>query len=394
MAQFPRTTLILILPILLITSITLIPFTASAADSEQAPSLYSETAVLMDAETGQILYGKDASRQMSPASITKIASGILALEQGKLEDSVKISEEAANVEGSTVYLLEEEEMQLEQLIQGMLINSGNDAGTAIAEHIYGSEEEFSAEMTRYLEEETGIENTNFTNPHGLYGEDHYTTAEDMARITRYAMENEAFREIVATKELDWEGAGWETTLRNHHQLLWDYEGATGVKNGYVSQAGFTLVTTADRDGRELIAVVMKAGSNAQAYEDTQDLLNFGFDEFEKQQTGEEQTILSPDGTEFIIPEDFTYLKKPGAETSFEIEDDGNMAVVDVESSEHIYELQLELSEDVKPEEKQSAAPQQDSKEEKNDESFFVRNWSEFGYIMADIIRYQVYFWRN
>lgn len=111
----------------------------------------------------------------------------------------------------------------------MLINSGNDAGTAIAEHFDGNEAAFANRMNTFVKEQIGVDNTNFTNPHGLFHPDHVTTAKDMAKITQYALNNEIFMEIVGTKTMDWVGEGWETTLYNHHRLLWDYEGTTGVK---------------------------------------------------------------------------------------------------------------------------------------------------------------------
>ncbi|SDH95160.1 D-alanyl-D-alanine carboxypeptidase/D-alanyl-D-alanine carboxypeptidase (penicillin-binding protein 5/6) [Alteribacillus persepolensis] len=305
------------------------------AEGEEDLSLYSGAAVLMDAETGQILYEKAGSQKMYPASITKIATGIAAIEYGDLNDEVLISEEAANVTGTSVYLLENETIPLEQLIQGMLINSGNDASYAIAEHIAGSEYDFSRGMTDYLTKKTGIENTSFTNPHGLHHDDHYTTAEDMAEITRYAMQNETFRDIVATKELDWQGEGWETTLRNHHQLLWDYEGTNGVKNGYVEEAGFTLVTSAKRDGRELIAVVLKAGSSQQAYQDTITLLNLGFHDFEEQYLAAGQQVKAQNGSVYTIPDRRSFSVPKGA--AFEIKGmDNGQVVVESQDSEQIF----------------------------------------------------------
>ncbi|NEU32051.1 D-alanyl-D-alanine carboxypeptidase [bacterium LRH843] len=247
--------------------------------SEGEPELVSEAAILINAESGQVLYGKDARKKMYPASITKIVTGIIAIEEGDLEDIVSVSKEATKVDGTRVYLLENEEVELRRLVQGLLINSGNDAGFAIAEYISGTEAAFAIKMNKFVKNEVGVKDTNFINPHGLFDENHYTTAYDMAKIAQYAMQNETFREIVGTKEMEWNGKGWQTTLQNHNRMLWDYEGATGIKNGYVSQSGFTLVTSAEREGLELIVVTLHAPSARYSYKDTKKLLDYGFDHF-------------------------------------------------------------------------------------------------------------------
>jgi len=187
---------------------------ASASVSAQEITtldLDSEAAVLMDGETGQILYGKNETKRMYPASITKIATAIYALEKGNLQDQVTISEEATHVAGTRVYLEPGEVVSLEKLIIGMLVNSGNDAAYAIAEHIDGDILNFSRNINRFLREKIGVKNTNFTNPHGLFAEDHYTTPVDMGLITRYAMKNEQFRKYFRIKEYEWNGLSWQTT---------------------------------------------------------------------------------------------------------------------------------------------------------------------------------------
>ncbi|SFP75123.1 D-alanyl-D-alanine carboxypeptidase family protein [Salibacterium halotolerans] len=293
----------------------------------ERPEISSETAALMDADTGQVLLDKQGAKRMYPASISKIATGITALEQGTPEEMVTVSRRAADTNGTSVYLVEGEKMPLKQLVQGLLINSGNDAATAIAEHLGRTENTFSQQMTEYLKKKTGIVNTSFTNPHGLFEKDHYTTAEDMARLTKYAMQNDDFRDIVSTKTLAWEGKGWETELRNHHQLLWEYKGTTGVKNGYVSEAGYTLVTTAKRQGRELIAVIMKADTSRNAYEDTVELLDYGFDAFDKQTIAEGTRFQSPDQSVYIASEEKKYLQKKGTNATLEAGNGGEWRIL-------------------------------------------------------------------
>lgn len=158
-------------------------------DDPTLPILSSEAAIVMEATTGEVLYEKNAQSQMYPASLTKIATAIYAIENGNLNDSVTINEKARNTEGTRVYLEVGEQVTLEKLLQGLLINSGNDAGVAIAEHISGSVELFASDLNSYLKDVIGLQNTNLENPHGLFDPQHMTTAEDLAELTRYAMKN-------------------------------------------------------------------------------------------------------------------------------------------------------------------------------------------------------------
>jgi len=272
---------------------TFIASYSSYAHADEELHLESEAAILIDAKTGQILYNKNASKHMYPASITKMITGLVAIEQGDLTESVLISKEATEVIGTSVYLLEGEEVELKRLVQGLLINSGNDAGLAIAEHLAGSEWNFSMEMNDFVKTKIGVQNSNFTNPHGLFDWNHYTTAYDMAKIAQYAMQNDIFREIVGTKELEWNGEGWETTLYNHHRLLGYFEGVTGIKNGYVSRSGFTLVTSAERDDVELIAVTLSAPSSQMGYNDTIALLDEGFENYSRDYEGYRDLFSDP-----------------------------------------------------------------------------------------------------
>lgn len=288
------------------------------AESNKPFQLNSEVALLIDQTSGDLVYEQFSTQKMYPASITKIITGIIAIEQGNLDDIVTISKEATEVIGTRVYLLEDEEVTLKKLVQGLLINSGNDAGTAIAEHFDGSEEAFAKRMNEFVTEEIGTVNTNFTNPHGLFDEEHYTTALDMARITQYAMKNETFREIVSTKELEWLGEGWETTIYNHHRLLWDYEGTTGVKNGFVSQSGYTLVTSAERDNQEFIAVTLKAPNAKMAYQDTMKLLNYGFENYHTKMLPEDKRFQGEDGEELFLEKDLYFTQLLDESVDYEV----------------------------------------------------------------------------
>ncbi len=261
------------------------------AEESRNLNLASESAILIDAKSGYVIYEKASERQMYPASITKIITAIVALEDGNKEDLVLVSQNARNTGGTKVYLEEGEVVSLHKLIQGLLINSGNDAGVAIAEHMDGSVEKFAERMNSFVIEKVGISNSSFTNPHGLFNENHYTTASDMAKITQYAIENESFTEIMSTWSLPWKGESWDTTLYNHHKLMKEipYEGVIGGKNGYVNQAGFTLVTVAERDDIKLIAVTLNARGKNKPYKDTIALFDYGFEHFDPSMVPKEET---------------------------------------------------------------------------------------------------------
>ncbi len=235
---------------------TLFTSEALAQSDISPPTTRSKAVIMIDSKTGTVLYEKNSNKKMYPASLTKIATAIYAIETGNLEDVVTVSQKARNTVGTRVYLEEGEQVSLKKLIQGLLINSGNDAGVAIAEHLSGSVERFSSDLNQYLKNVIGVQNTNFENPHGLFHPNHVTTAEDLAKITQYAIKNEVFRRIFGTEELKWNGEGWDTTLYSHHKLMRQkgYEWITGGKTGYVDQSGFTLATTAEKQDLSVILI--------------------------------------------------------------------------------------------------------------------------------------------
>lgn len=253
---------------------------AAASELDVVPDITSEAAILIEEGSGRVLYEKNPDQIMYPASLTKVATAIYAIENGNLDDIVTVSENARNVDGTRVYLEAGEQVPLKKLIQGLLINSGNDAGVAIAEHLHGSVEEFATHLNAYLKE-IGLEDTNFMNPHGLFDPKHTTTARDLALLTQYAMKNDTFREIFGTEELKWDGESWDTTLITHHKMLREqpYEGVTGGKNGYVQQSQQTLITTAKRGDLSVIAVVLKGPTQKVIYNDTRALLDYAFANF-------------------------------------------------------------------------------------------------------------------
>lgn len=250
-------------------------FSAAAA----SPGITGEAAVLIDSKNGQVLFEKNAAVRVYPASTTKVMTAIIALESGRVGEMVTIPKEASDVEGSAIGLREGEKISLEDLIYALMLNSGNDSAVAIACHLGGSVTGFVQLMNKKAAE-LGAVNTHFNNPNGLPEPNHYSTVRDMALITRYAMQNPEFREIVATKikTITRSDPNAQTYLENHNKLLWNYQGAIGVKTGYTEEARQCLVSAAVRQGRELIAVVMKS-EGTDIWSDSTKLLDYGFTDF-------------------------------------------------------------------------------------------------------------------
>lgn len=246
-------------------------------DCHSGPPIYAASAVLLERTTGTILYAHNEHVRRAPASTTKIMTALVALQMGDLRSLVTVGRGAGWTPGSSVGLRAGDRMSLGELLQGLMLCSGNDASVAIAEHIAGSETVFAALMNRQARE-FGAFNTNFRNPHGLPALGHYTTAFDLALITRYALQHQAFARLVRTREeeLEWAAGERRAAIANTNRLLWSFAGADGVKTGTTSEAGHCLVASATRDGRQLIAVVLRSGDR---WRDAATLLDYGFEAF-------------------------------------------------------------------------------------------------------------------
>ena len=240
----------------------------------------ASSAVLMEQQSGRILYEKEAHEVRRIASITKIMTAILAIESGKLNDSVKVTENAVRAEGSSIYLKPGETIKLEDLVYGMMLRSGNDAAAAIAEHVGGSLEGFVYLMNQKASE-IGMDQTHFANPHGLDDhEDHYSTAYDMALLTRYAMSNDTYKLISGTKvhRAPNPTENWDRVWKNKNRLLTElYDYTTGGKTGYTKRAKRTLVTTATKGDLNLIAVTLNGPDD---WNDHINMYENGFHNFE------------------------------------------------------------------------------------------------------------------
>lgn len=223
------------------------------------PEVSSHSACVIDIDTGRILAAKNENEKSEPASITKIMTALIALENADIKKVVTIPGAAAGVEGSSIYIKAGEKYSLEDLLYGLMLRSGNDAATAIAIDVAGSVDAFVEKMNQKAQE-LGCTGTHFNNPHGLPDEKHYTTAHDMALITAAALRNDTFVKIVSTKNYTAEpdGAGETRSWQNKNKLLWQYEGAIGVKTGYTKSAGKTYVGAAERNGIRIAVVVLGA----------------------------------------------------------------------------------------------------------------------------------------
>lgn len=225
--------------------------------------------VLMEQESGRILYEENPHQRRSVASITKLMTALVAVESGvNLKESISVPREVVGAEGSSLYLKEGEVITLETLLYGMLLHSGNDAALAVAVCCAGSVDDFVSEMNRKASE-LGMSNTHFDNPNGLDGETHYSTAYDMAVLARVCLMQETLANILQTKNITLEGR----TFTNHNKLLWRYDGCVGLKTGYTQKAGRTLVSAASRNGMTLIAVTLNDGND---WEDHSALLDWGY----------------------------------------------------------------------------------------------------------------------
>lgn len=246
--------------------------------ADRGPRVYAGAAVLIESKSGAIMYAKNADQRRAPASTTKIMTAIVALEKGDLRQIITVSPRAARTGGSTIHLKPGDRLRLKELLEGVMLRSGNDGSMAVAEGVAGSIEKFT-ELMNLKAKEIGAVNTNFRNPHGLRAPSHYTTALDLALMARYGLSNRRFADLVKKKTafLEWEERRKRVEIMNTNRLLWFLEGADGVKTGTTNEAGHCLVASATRDQKQLIAVVL---NSADRWGDCRRLLEYGFQEFE------------------------------------------------------------------------------------------------------------------
>lgn len=263
----------------------------------RAPALSAQSAVLVC--EGEVLYEKNARLRLPMASTTKIMTAILAIENANTEDIVSIKPEHCMVEGSSMYLRPESDKTVLELLKGLLLVSGNDAALALADHVAGDCDKF-VEMMNRKAADLGLENTHFTNPHGLSHASHYTTAYDLALLMEYCMDNELFRHIVAMKSFESDGA----QLLNHNKLLFSCPGCIGGKTGYTEASGRCLVSCCEREEAQVICVTLSAPDD---WNDHMALYNWVYDNFSLRSLTENQSFPVPLVSDeksyvFLVPE--------------------------------------------------------------------------------------------
>ena len=241
-----KRTLIVLLAVLL-AAMPAARFPAASASSDLSVS--ARSAVVMDADTGRILWARRPDERSLIASTTKIMTAYLVCREGGLDRPVSVPAQAVGVEGSSLYLREGETLTREELLYGTMLHSGNDAALALAIAASGSEAAFVERMNRAARS-LGLQNTCYANPHGLDSAANYSTARDLAVLTAHALQNDAFRRVACTKTC----TVGERVLTNHNKLLWRCPGCIGVKTGYTKAAGRILVSAAEREGRRVICV--------------------------------------------------------------------------------------------------------------------------------------------
>lgn len=245
--------------------------------------------IVMEINTNRILYEKNASDKKFMASTTKILTAITIIENCNLDDVVVITKKSVGIEGSSIYLEEGEKLTVRQLLYGLMLRSGNDCSVALALHCSKNVEDFANIMNKTAIK-IGATNSNFTNPHGLHDDNHYTTAYDLALISSYAMKNPEFREIVSTKkiEIPFTTRGYNRVLINKNKMLNEFEGATGIKTGFTKKAGRCLVSSAVKDGMELVCVVLNCPP---MFERSKNLLVEAFSKYQNYKIVESDNII-------------------------------------------------------------------------------------------------------
>ena len=284
-----------------------VPLLCSDAELS-APDVSARAAVLIDAASGAVLFEKNSSERLPMASTTKIMTAYVILNSLPLDRVVTVPKEATRIEGSSIYLQENEEITVETLLYGLLLESGNDAAHTLAVACAGNIPAFAEKMNQ-AGARMGLQNTCFQNPHGLTAEGHYTTAYELARITAAALQNPTFKAIVSTqKKLAPSMDGKLTRLfLNHNKLLRYYDGAIGVKTGYTKAAGRCLVSAAERNGQTFIVVTLDDGND---WNDHTRLLDYAFENFDTLEIAAPRQfgvyydgirLSNPDGVYLTVP---------------------------------------------------------------------------------------------
>lgn len=270
----------------------------------------AKSMILIEQSTGKVVFSHNEHEKLAMASTTKILTAIYVLEHTEnLDKVVKIPKEATKISGTSIGLKEGEHLTIRELLYGLMLRSGNDCAVALAIEASGSEEQFVSDVNNFLSE-NGFSETHVCNPHGLSENDHYTSASDLAKITAYAMKNSTFKEIVSTKEKKISNeleSKFNRNLKNKNKLLFNFEGADGVKTGFTMKAGRCFVGSATRNNMQFICVLLNC---VPMFEECEKLLNIAFENYQMCkliESGREYFIENEEGkTIFVSDIDFSY----------------------------------------------------------------------------------------
>lgn len=251
----------------------------NAVKESSLPTINSRAAIVLDRNSNTILFGKNENEQRKMASTTKIMTSIIVIENCNLTDTVEVSKKSAGTGGSRLGLKTGDKITVNDLLYGLMLCSGNDAAVALAEHVGGSVEGF-AELMNNKAKELNLENTSFETPHGLDAPNHYTTAYELALLSKYALNNETFSKIVGTKNYTITINGYPKTLSNTNELLGNLNGVYGIKTGFTNGANRCLVTACKRDNLDVICVVLGADTKKFRTQDSIKLIEYAFKTFE------------------------------------------------------------------------------------------------------------------
>jgi len=253
------------------------------------PDVTMDAGVLVS-EDGRVLWSRHASHRRAMASITKVMTAVIAMENGNPDDMVTIPKDSTSVGESTSFLRAGEKLAMSEVLEGLLVKSGNDAAVAVAEHVSGTESEF-VKLMNAKAAALGLKDTHFKNAHGLDEKGHYSTAADLAVLSRYAMTKPQFREIVAEKTARIGSGKRSDKVQSTKLLLGNYAGSNGVKTGWTNDAGYCVIDSASRAGVELHAVVLGTTGEAVRFRDARELLDFGFAHYRPQRLASAGTVI-------------------------------------------------------------------------------------------------------
>ena len=283
----------------------------------------AKSSIVMDLDSGRVLYENNADEERLIASITKIMTCIIAIEQGDLDSDVEAGDEILKMYGTSIYLELNEKMKLIDLLYGLMLRSGNDASVVIAKEVAGSEEEF-VKMMNEKAKEIGMTNTTFSNPHGLDEETkNYSTARDMAKLSRYAYKNKTYRKIIGTEEYQVKTDNKSYLWYNRMKLLGDYKYCTGGKNGYTPSAGKTLVTTHKKGNLKITVVTLYDNDE---YNNHERLAEYAFDNYSN------YDIVDKNDFDLVIDDNKYYVNKSFSYPLTESEKDNVKVLASIDDS--------------------------------------------------------------